>query len=148
MITVMIKAAMAKERAAATPDPTAKPRLGRPPKPGGRLPQVEVQRAYRARLKAAGKVVQVVDAGAAQAPISDFDPAKDGVFEREMVASMRDRLSSALSKLALREEQVTQLQKRTAYLEAELKTQGQHLKIALKDNVVLKQRLERTPARR
>ena len=148
MITVMIKEAMAKEPAAAPPDPTAKPRLGRPPKPGGRLSQVEVQRAYRARLKAAGKVVRVVDAGAGQAPIPDFDPAKDGVFEREMVASMRDRLSSALSKLALREEEVARLRERNAHLEAELKTQGQHLTIALKDNVVLKQRLERTPARR
>ena len=34
----------------------------RPPKPGGRIPQVEAQRAYRARLAAAGKLVRVVDA--------------------------------------------------------------------------------------
>ena len=72
----------------ATPsDPTAKPRRGRPPKPGGRTPQVEVQRAYRARLAADGKVVRTVDAGAvsptpagvAQLSIPEFDPAKDGV---------------------------------------------------------------------
>ena len=106
----------------ATPSgPTAKPRRGRPPKPGGPIPQVEVQRAYRARLKAAGKVVRLVDARAA-AGIPDFDPAKDGIFERQMVESMRDRLHDALSKLELREEVVSRLCDRNTYLEAEVKT--------------------------
>jgi len=45
-----------------------------------------VQRAYRARLKSAGKAVRIVDATASPVPIPDFDPAKDGVFEREMIA--------------------------------------------------------------
>ena len=141
----------------ATPsDPTAKPRRGRPPKPGGRIPQVEVQRAYRARLAAAGKVVRTVDAGAvsttpagvAQLSIPDFDPAKDGIFERQMIASMRDQLHNASSKLDLREEEVTRLRARTAYLESELKLQERHLTDALKDNIVLKQKLALKPARR
>jgi hypothetical protein len=144
------------KKPAAPPGRTAKPRRGRPPRPGGRLPQVEVQRAYRARLAAAGKVVRIVDAGtigsipagAVKSSIPDFDPAKDGVFERQMVASMRDRLRNALSKLELREEEVTQLRERNAYLESELKLQERHLTNALKDNVVLKQRLTLKPAKR
>jgi hypothetical protein len=40
--------------------PADKRRPGRPPKPGGPTPQAEVQRAYRARLAAAGKAVGVV----------------------------------------------------------------------------------------
>jgi len=79
-----------------------------------------VQRAYRARLAAAGKVVRTVDAGAvcptpagvAQLSIPEFDPAKDGVFERQMVASTRDQLHK-LSKLELRGEEVTRLRDRT-----------------------------------
>ena len=50
-------------------EPAARPRRGRPPKPGGRIPQVEVQRAYRARLAAAGKVVRIVDAAAQHTPL-------------------------------------------------------------------------------
>ena len=73
---------------------------GRPPKPGGPIPQVEVQRAYRARLAAAGKVVRVVDAALVEATraspasvaIPDYDPAKDGVYERTMFETMRDDL--------------------------------------------------------
>jgi len=71
-----------------------------------------VQRAYHARLAAAGKVVRIVDAGAvgttpagvAQLSIADFDPAKDGIFDRKMVARIRDQFHNALSKLELREE--------------------------------------------
>jgi len=110
-----------------------------------------VQRAYRARLAAAGKVVRIVDAsvvgpttaGVSQLSIPDFDPAKDGIFERQMVASMRDQLHNALSKLELREEEVTRLRDRNAYLESELKLQERHLTNALKDNIVLKQKLAR-----
>jgi hypothetical protein len=106
-----------------------------------------VQRAYRARLAANGKVVRIVDAGAisftpagaAQSWIPDFEPAKDGVFERQMVASMRERLHNALSKLELREEELARLRERNAYLESELKLQERHLTNALKDNIVLKQ---------
>jgi hypothetical protein len=140
----MIKGGMTKKLA--TPlDPPAAKRRGRPPKPGGRTPQVEVQRAYRARLKAAGKAVRIVDATATAGavPIPDFDPAKDGVFERAMIARMREQLRSALSKLELREEDVARLRERNAYLEAELRNQERHHTNALKDNIALKQRLER-----
>ena len=124
----------------------AKLRRGRPPKPGGRIPQAEVQRAYRARLAAAGKVVRIVDANAV--PIPDFDPAKDGIFEREMIASLREQLRIALSKMELREEEVMQLRERNAYLESELKLQERHLTNALKDKVALEQKLAQKPARR
>ena len=56
---------------------------------------------------------------------------------------MRDQLRSALSKLELREEDVARLRERNAYLEAELKNQERHQTNALKDNIALKQRLER-----
>jgi len=133
--------------------PAGKRRRGRPPKPGGRIPQVEVQRAYRARLAAAGKVVKVVDAAAAPtspapASISDFDPAKDGIYEREMVEGMRNSLHNALSKLELREQDVARLELRNAYLEGELKLQEQHLTNALKDNIMLKQQLAQTRPKR
>lgn len=133
--------------------PAAKRPRGRPPKPGGRIPQAEVQRAYRARLAAAGKVVRVVDAvpapaGPVPAAIPDFDPARDGIYEREMVAGMQDELRNALLKLELREQDVARLEQRSAHLERELKLQEQHLTNALKDNIVLKQQLAQTPAKR
>jgi hypothetical protein len=40
----------------------AKRRRGRPPSPNGPKSQAEIQRAYRARLAAAGKVVRLIDA--------------------------------------------------------------------------------------
>ena len=128
------------------PAPPAKHRRGRPPKPGGRTPQVEVQRAYRARLAAAGKVVRIVDANAV--PVAGFDPAKDGIFEREMIASLRKQLRIALSKMELREEEVTRLRDRNAHLESELKLQERHLTNALKDKIALEQKLAQKPARR
>ena len=105
---------------------------------------------------AAGKVVRIVDAGAvgptpaglAPSSIPDFDPAKDGIFERQMVARIRDQSHNALPKLELREEEVTRLRDRNAYLETELKLQERHLTNALKDNIVLKQKLALKPARR
>jgi len=84
-------------------------------------------------------------AGAAQIP--DFDPAEDGVYERETIASMRDQLRSGLSRLELREEELARLRERDAHLEAELKTTDWHLTNALKDKVALQERLER-PLRR
>jgi len=127
----------------------SKPRRGRPPKPGGPIPQVEVQRAYRARLAAAGKVVRIVDTRAtvdarlvAQS-IPDFDQAKDGVFERQMVESTRDQLRTALVRLELREEEVRDLRDRNAHLELELQRQRRQLTNALKDNIVLKQQAKR-----
>ncbi len=120
------------------------------------MPQVEVHRAYRARLAAAGKVVRIVDAGAANSTpagaavssMPDYDPAKDGIFERQMVAATREKLHNALSKLDLREEEVDRLRERNAHLESELKLQERHLTNALKDNIVLKQKLALKPTRR
>jgi hypothetical protein len=82
-----------------TAAPPAKRRRGRPPKPGGPKPQAEVQRAYRARLAAAGKVVRLVDANAASpvpAALADFDPVRDGIYERAWVANMQDDLRRAI----------------------------------------------------
>jgi len=105
-----------------------------------------VQRAYRARLAAAGKVVRIVDANAL--PVLGFDPAKDGIFEREMIASLREQLRIALSKMEIREEEVARLRDRTAHLESELKLQERHLTNALKEKVALEQKLAQKPARR
>jgi hypothetical protein len=149
----MVTKDMAKKSGPRRSAPAAK-RRGRPPKPGGRIPQVEVQRAYRARLAAAGKVVRVVDAvpapptNPAPASVSDFDPAKDGIYERKMVEGMRGRLRGALLKLELREQDVARLEQRNAYLEGELKLQERHHTNALKDNIVLKQQLAQARAKR
>jgi len=124
-------------------------RRGRPPKPGGRIPQVEVQRAYRARLAAAGKAVRVIDldalrlalASPARASISDFDPATQLVCDREMFEDMRERLRNALLKLELREQDIARLETRNAYLEGELKLQEQHHTNTLKEVITLRQQL-------
>ncbi len=78
----------------------------------------------------------------------DYDPAKDGIFERQMVAAMREKLHNALSKLDLREQEVARLRERNAHLESELKLQERHLTNALKDNIVLKQKLALKPTGR
>jgi hypothetical protein len=51
---------------------------------------------------AAGKVVRIIDAGAAPLPpaIPDFNPAIDGIYERAMFERMRDDYLNALSNLA------------------------------------------------
>lgn len=38
--------------------------------------------------------------------IPDLDPAKDGIFERQMIERMREKLRTALVRLELREEEV------------------------------------------
>ena len=135
------------EKPTSQPAHASKPRRGRPPKPGGPIPQVEVQRAYRARLAAAGKVVRIVDtrgnvdARLAAHSIPDFDPAN--VFERQMVESMIDQLRTALVRLELREEEVRDLRRRNVILETELQRQGREPANALKDNIVLKQQAKR-----
>jgi hypothetical protein len=77
----------------------------------------------------------IVDARLAAQSIPDFDPAKDGVFDRQMVESMRDQLRTALVRLELREEEVRDLRDRNTHLELEAATpratayqraQGQH----------------------
>jgi hypothetical protein len=92
----------------------------------GRIPQVEVQRAYRDRLKAAGKVVKLVTA--------------DDLDRVELVAEMRDKLHDALLKLELREQDNARLQDRVAYLEGELKRVEQHNLNLMKDNIVLRRK--------
>ena len=122
---------------------------GRPPRPGGPTPQVEVQRAYRARLAAAGKIVRVVDARAlspapaspAPASIPDFDPAKQLVCDREVFEDMRSKLHNASMKLDVQWEDIARLEARNAYLEGELKLQEQHHTNTLKEVITLRQQL-------
>jgi hypothetical protein len=104
--------------------PVKRPR-GRPPQPGGPKPQAEIQRAYRARLKAAGKVVTIVDAEAAA--------------DLAMLDRMRERLHDALSKLEMREQDVARLTERNTYLENEMKRVEQHNLNILKEVIVLRQ---------
>jgi hypothetical protein len=54
---------------------------------------------------------------------------------------MRDKLHNALLKLEIRDQDVARLEQRNAYLESELKLQGQHHTNALKEVVMLKQEL-------
>jgi hypothetical protein len=120
----MAKAPVRRPRSA-LPAKTVKRPRGRPPRPGGPKPQAEIQRAYRARLKAAGKVLKLVDA--------------DAVADLEMVDGMRRKLHNALSKLERREQDVARLTTRNAYLENELKRLEQHHTNSLKEIVVPKQ---------
>jgi hypothetical protein len=114
----------ARPRSVPPAKPTKRPR-GRPPRPGGRKPQTDVQRAYRARLVAAGKVVKLVEANA--------------TADLAMVADVRERLHHALLKLELRKQDVIRLTSRNAYLEHELKREERHHTNALKEIIVLKQ---------
>jgi hypothetical protein len=73
--------------------------------------------------------VRVVDTqlvSPALASIPDFDPTTQLVCDREMFEDMREKLRNALLKLELREQAVTRLTTRNAYLEGELKLQEQH----------------------
>jgi hypothetical protein len=116
-----------------SPAKPVKPPRGRPPRPGGPTPQAEIQRAYRARLKAAGKIVAIVDA--------------DVLADQTMFQGIRERLHAALSKLELREQDVARLTARNAYLENELKRVEQHNTNALKEIIVLKQQATAPAAR-
>jgi hypothetical protein len=94
----MIICGMAK-KPRSPPAPPAKRRRGRPPKPGGPIPQAEVQRAHRARLAAAGNVVRLVDAASAHpvlTSIPGFDPATQLICDRKTFKDMRDNLHNAL----------------------------------------------------
>jgi hypothetical protein len=106
-------------------DPKTKRPRGRPPSPQGAKPRAEVQRAYRERRKAAGKVLRVIDTWATMTPAE--------------IAEMRERLGNALRDLELRQQDVQRLEARNAYLEGELRRAEQHLTNALKDNIVVKQ---------
>ena len=107
---------------------------GRPPSPQGAKPRAEVQRAYRERRKAAGKVLRVIDTWTTMTPAE--------------IAEVRERLGNALLELELRQQEVARLEARNAYLESELKRVEQHHTIALKDNIVLKKQLAERPKRR
>jgi hypothetical protein len=65
-------------------------RRGRPPKPGGPMPQVEVQRAYRDRLKAAGKTVRLVDADFVNITDAAAQEATVTIHTRPSIAMMDD----------------------------------------------------------
>jgi hypothetical protein len=145
----MVFAVMARKPNPPPSAPVVLRRLGRPPKPGGRIPQAEVQRAYRARLAAAGKVVRIVDAGAinpaaprvAVASDPDFDPARDGVYERVMIEKMRDDLHNALLRIRTLEEDRNRWQTDCARAEAELRVERQHHTNTTKDNIVLQKEI-------
>jgi hypothetical protein len=107
-----------------------------------------VQRAYRARLAAAGKVVRIVDPAALSAtpaPAPEFDPAVQMICDRAAFADMRDRLNNALLKLELREQDVKRLEQRNAYLESELKLQERNHTNRLKELITLRQQLAKRP---
>jgi hypothetical protein len=96
---------------------------GRPPKPDA-LTKAEVQRRYRERLRAQGKILRLVSA--------DFTPA-------EMVAKIaefRDSLHIALLKIELRDETIARLETRNRFLEAELIRLEREALNAAKDRIV------------
>jgi hypothetical protein len=108
--------------------------LIRPPSPQGARPRAEVQRAYRERRNAAGKVLRVIDTWTTMTPAE--------------ITELRERLGNALRQLELRQQDVQRLEARIAYLESELKRVEQHHTIALKDNIVLRKQLAERPKRR
>jgi hypothetical protein len=141
----MINKAMAKNSKPPSSAPTGARRRGRPAKPGGRIPQVEVQRAYRARLAAAGKVVRVVDAAASTSPTvpisPDYDPAIDGVYERTMFEKMRDDLHNALLRIEILAEDRNRWQTDCARAEAEPRVERQHHTNTIKDKIMIQKEI-------
>jgi hypothetical protein len=69
---------------------------GRPPSPQGAKPRAEVQRAYRERRKAAGKVLRVIDTWTTMTPAE--------------IAELHERLGNALRELELRQQDVARLE--------------------------------------
>lgn len=117
---------------------TPKRPRGRPRKPGA-LTQAERQRAYRARLAAAGKMVRVVQPGATR----DFDPEVHVVLDRTFFEDLRENYRHAILKLELLEERRAELEKRNAYLENELKRVEQVHTVRLKELIVLRQMVKK-----
>jgi len=79
----------------------------------------------------------------------EFDPARNGIYERKMIEKTRDDLRNALLKLERRQADVARLEQRNAYLEGELKLQERHNTNALKEVITLKQQLaKKKPAKR
>jgi hypothetical protein len=85
---------------------------GRPPSPQGAKPRAEIQRAYRERRKAAGKVLRVIDTWTTMTPAE--------------IAELRGRLDSALLQLELRQQDLARLDQRNVQLEGELRRVEQH----------------------
>ena len=83
----------------------------------------EVQRAYRAQLKAAGKVVKLVDA--------DFDTATQAA----VIAELRDKLHNASGKSELQAQDVARLEERNRFLEYELVRLEREATQAAKDRI-------------
>lgn len=116
---------------------TPKRHRGRPRKPEALSP-AEIQRAYRARLAAAGKAVRVVHIGA----VPQFDPDTHFIAERAVHAEQRHNYHNAMLKIELLEEKRDALENRNSYLESELKRLEQVHTVALKDIISLKRSLE------
>jgi hypothetical protein len=101
-----------------TPSPTpGTAKRGRPPKPDGPVPQFMVQRAYRARLAAAGKVVRIVDA--------------QGGGEAVAAAPLHTALQTAHAVIAQQTAIIAALKERNAVLTAEVQRLTQLLHHAL-----------------
>jgi hypothetical protein len=115
-------------------DTPKRPR-GRPRKPDAQTP-AERQRAYRARLAAAGKAPRVRRIGDVA-----FDPETQVVVERAFFEEQRRNLHNALLKMESLDEDRARLDRQNAYLEGELKRLEQLHTISLKEIVVLKQSL-------
>ncbi|MFD1985382.1 hypothetical protein ACFSOZ_22920 [Mesorhizobium newzealandense] len=114
---------------------TPKHPRGRPRQPDALTP-AERQRAYRARLAAAGRAVRV------QRVIEDaFDSETQLIVERAFFEEQRHTLHNALLKIELLDEDRARLDRRNAYLEGELKRIEQRHTISLKEIVLLKQSL-------
>ena len=140
--------------------PPVQPRRGRPPKPDGAISKAEVQRAYRERQKAAGKIVRTIDAATLTAiqagppttspdpAIPDFDPKTQVIIDRDFFQEMQEKLRNALLKLALREADVAQLHQRNHQLHAELTELRGHYAAVQKDKIVLQTQIAAAAPRR
>lgn len=111
---------------------------GRPRKPNA-LTQADIQRAYRARLAAAGKAVRVVHVG----DVPEFDPETHFVAERAFFEELRQNYHNAIVKIEILEEDRLRLDQRNADLESELKRLERIHTNALKEIISLKRSLEK-----
>jgi hypothetical protein len=85
---------------------------------------VDIQRAYRARLAAAGKIVTIVD--------------RDVLADQTMFAGLREKLHDALLKLERQDQEVARLEARNHHLENELKRVERHNLNVLKELIELR----------
>jgi len=111
--------------------PPKRPR-GRPPLPHAKS-RADIQRDYRERRKAAGKVLRVIDTRATMTPAES--------------AKLREKLDRALRELTLRKQDVARLMARNTQIEVELRRVEQHNLRLLKDIIALKQAAAEPPVR-